>query len=114
VLSGGETTVTLRGNGSGGPNQEFATSAALELAGGDEKRGTERQITVAAVDTDGIDGATDAAGALVDETTVEDPDTARAALAENDVYPYLESRDALVLTGATGTNLNDLRVMVVD
>ncbi|WP_324665895.1 glycerate kinase type-2 family protein [Haloarcula sediminis] len=109
VLSGGETTVTLRGDGSGGPNQEFATSAALELAGGDEG-----QITVAAVDTDGIDGATDAAGALVDETTVEDPDAAREALAENDVYPYLESRGALLLTGPTGTNLNDLRVVVVD
>ncbi len=106
LLSGGETTVTLHGDGSGGPNQEFATSAALELA-------DERRITVAAVDTDGIDGATDAAGALVDGTTVEDPDAAREALAENDVYPYLESRGALVLTGPTGTNLNDLRVVVV-
>ncbi|ATW86993.1 hydroxypyruvate reductase [Halohasta litchfieldiae] len=112
VLSGGETTVTIRGNGSGGPNQEFATSAALELDDG--KEDGEGQIVVAAVDTDGIDGATDVAGALIDETTVEDPEAAREALAENDVYPYLESRDALVLTGATGTNLNDLRVMVVD
>lgn len=117
LLSGGETTVTIRGNGSGGPNQEFATSAALELCGGDEdgsESGAQGRITVAAVDTDGIDGATDVAGALVDETTVEDPDVAREALAENDVYPYLESREALVLTGPTGTNLNDLRVLVVD
>ncbi|MFD1641082.1 glycerate kinase type-2 family protein [Halohasta litorea] len=112
ILSGGETTVTIRGNGSGGPNQEFATSAALELNG--SKEDDEGRIVVAAVDTDGIDGATDAAGAVVDETTVEDPETARAALAENDVYPYLESRDGLVLTGPTGTNLNDLRVVVVD
>jgi len=136
VLSGGETTVTIRGDGTGGPNQEFVTSAALELGGGgvdtgsgDERgaepedesgaepgdeRGAEGRITVAAVDTDGIDGASDAAGALVDGTTVEAPEVVREALAENDVYPYLESRGALVLTGPTGTNLNDLRVLVVD
>ncbi|MBZ6495411.1 glycerate kinase type-2 family protein [Natrinema longum] len=106
ILSGGETTVTVRGDGAGGPNQEFATSAALALENGG-------RITVAAVDTDGIDGATDAAGALVDGATVADPDDARVALAENDVYPYLASRDALLLTGPTGTNLNDLRVLVV-
>ncbi|GAA0665478.1 glycerate kinase type-2 family protein [Natronoarchaeum mannanilyticum] len=128
VLSGGETTVTIRGDGTGGPNQEFATSAALELGGGGtdaeagddsgaeagDEVGAEGRITVAAVDTDGIDGASDAAGALVDGTTVEDPDAAREALAENDVYPFLESRGGLVLTGPTGTNLNDLRVLVVD
>ncbi|SER60450.1 glycerate kinase type-2 family protein [Natrinema salaciae] len=121
VLSGGETTVTIRGDGTGGPSQEFATSAALELASSSDERGERSgtepgsggEITVAAVDTDGIDGATDAAGALVDETTVEDPDAARDALAENDVYPYLASRDALISTGPTGTNLNDLRVLVV-
>ncbi|WP_137288718.1 glycerate kinase type-2 family protein [Natronorubrum halophilum] len=105
ILSGGETTVTVIGDGEGGPNQEFATSAALEL---------EDRITVAAVDTDGIDGATDAAGALVDATTVEDRETARAALATNDVYPYLDERDGLIVTGPSGTNLNDLRVLVVD
>ncbi|MFC6717771.1 glycerate kinase [Natrialbaceae archaeon GCM10025810] len=104
ILSGGETTVTVRGEGRGGPNQEFATSAALEVAGG---------ITVAAIDTDGIDGPTDAAGAIVDASTVDDAAAARAALAENDVEPYLAERDALVVTGPTGTNLNDLRVLVV-
>ena len=132
LLSGGETTVTVRGDGTGGPNQEFATSAALELeegggdedgsgdeeGGGDEGDGSDEtgssgEITVAAVDTDGIDGATDAAGALVDGTTVEDTTAARETLAENDVYPYLESRNGLILTGPTGTNLNDLRVLVV-
>ncbi|SDJ55662.1 glycerate kinase type-2 family protein [Natronorubrum texcoconense] len=105
LLSGGETTVTVTGDGSGGPNQEFATSAAIELTGG---------ITVAAVDTDGIDGATDAAGALVDETTVDERATARAALRHNDVSPYLAERGELIRTGATGTNLNDLRVVVVE
>ncbi|QCW04408.1 glycerate kinase [Natrinema pallidum] len=107
VLSGGETTVTVRGDGTGGPNQEFATSAALHLADGSE-------IAVAAVDTDGSDGATDAAGALVDGTTVADPDAAREALANNDAYPYLESRDGLLCTGPTGTNLNDLRVIGIE
>ncbi|WP_339103110.1 DUF4147 domain-containing protein [Haloterrigena salinisoli] len=104
ILSGGETTVTVRGDGTGGPNQEFATSAALDLEGG---------ITVAAVDTDGIDGATDVAGAIVDETTVDDAERARETLAANDVFPYLEERGELIRTGPTGTNLNDLRVLVV-
>ncbi|MFC6767991.1 MOFRL family protein, partial [Natrinema soli] len=80
---------------------------------GSEEGGRSGGITVAAVDTDGIDGATDVAGALVDETTVDDLDTAREALDENDVYPYLEARESLVFTGPTGTNLNDLRVLVV-
>jgi len=113
ILSGGETTVTVRGDGEGGPNQEFAVSAALELDGS-ASTGDEGGITVAAVDTDGIDGATDAAGALVDETTVDDAGAARDALAENDVYPYLDDRDALLVSGRTGTNLNDLRVLVVN
>ena len=110
LLSGGETTVTVRGDGEGGPNQEFAVSAAVELAAGV----ADGEVAVAAVDTDGIDGATDAAGALVDGATVEDPAAARDALAENDVYPYLDERDGLIVTGATGTNLNDLRVLVVE
>lgn len=113
LLSGGETTVTVHGDGTGGPNQEFATSAALDLRGDGPDAGVRGEIAVAAVDTDGIDGATDAAGALVDGATVTDPDAAREALADNDVYPYLDARDALVRTGATGTNLNDLRVLVV-
>jgi len=117
LLSGGETTVTIRGDGTGGPNQEFATSAALELAAGraDSGRDDDRnKISIAAIDTDGIDGVTDAAGALVDGTTVEDLDSAREALAENDVSPFLEARHALIRTGQTGTNLNDLRILVVE
>lgn len=104
ICSGGETTVTLRGDGTGGPNQEFALSAALELGSG---------MALAAVDTDGIDGATDAAGAVVNSETVSDPETARAALADNDAYPYLEGQEAIIETGATGTNVNDLRVLVI-
>ncbi|WP_323192004.1 DUF4147 domain-containing protein [Halostella sp. PRR32] len=113
ILSGGETTVTVRGDGEGGPNQEFAVSAALELDSVATAQ-SESGIAVAAVDTDGSDGATDAAGALVDEATVEDAASARAALAGNDAYPYLDARNALLVTGPTGTNLNDLRVLVVE
>jgi hydroxypyruvate reductase len=104
LLSGGETTVTVRGGGQGGRNQEFALSTAVELAA---------DAVVASVDTDGIDGPTDAAGALVDADTVDDPREAQAALADNDAYRYLDACDALVSTGQTGTNVNDLRVIVV-
>jgi hydroxypyruvate reductase len=104
ILAGGETTVDVRGDGSGGPNLEFALSAALELTG---------EFVLASVDTDGKDGGTDVAGALVDAETVDDAETARDALDRNDAATYLESRDALVRTGPTGTNVNDLRVLVV-
>lgn len=107
VLSGGETTVTVRGDGIGGPNQEFALRAALEVPDG---------AVLAAVDTDGRDGSTDAAGALVDSTTVDAGETpdARDALGANDAYPFLDERASLVRTGPTGTNVNDLRVLVVE
>jgi hydroxypyruvate reductase len=106
VLSGGETTVTLRGDGDGGPNQEFALGAALEL--------DDAGVVVASADTDGVDGDSDAAGAVVDAETVADDPAARDALARNDAYPFLAARDALIETGPTGTNLNDLRVLVVE
>ncbi|AEH36799.1 glycerate kinase type-2 family protein [Halopiger xanaduensis] len=106
LLSGGETTVTLCDTpGRGGPNQEFVLSGALEL----EADG----IVVASVDTDGIDGATDAAGAIANATTV--PDAAgRNALERNDALPVLDDADALLRTGPTGTNVNDLRAIVVE
>jgi len=109
VVSGGETTVSVAGDGTGGPNQEFALSAAVELSRGDSATPT---TVVAAVDTDGIDGVSDAAGAIVDNDTT----TAAAghrALAENDATSLLADTDALVHTGPTGTNVNDLRVIVV-
>jgi hydroxypyruvate reductase len=102
LLSGGETTVTVDGGGTGGPNLEFAVGAGVGLPDG---------VVLAAVDTDGRDGATDAAGAIVDD--IEDETAARAALADNDSYRFLDERDALLRTGATGTNVNDLRVVVV-
>lgn len=105
LLSGGETTVTVRGTGYGGPNQEFALQAALAQSGG---------ITITSVDTDGFDGSTDAAGGLTDGTTIDDEGMAVKALYENDAYSYLEERNALVFTGSTETNVNDLRVLVVE
>ncbi len=106
LLAGGECTVTVRGDGEGGPSQEFCVSAALEL---DDER-----ITVAAVDSDGIDGATDVAGAIVDTDTITDHTAGAQALRENDVYPLLAEAGAHLHSGATGTNVNDLRIVVVD
>jgi glycerate 2-kinase len=105
VLTGGETTVTIEGDGHGGPNQELALSGSLELS--------DRDIVVASVDTDGIDGASDAAGAIVDSETAVPSDEARSALANNDVYPLLDSAETLIHTGPTGTNVNDIQVVVV-
>ena len=110
VISGGEATVTVRGDGVGGPNQEFALALAVELDG------IEGWAALAA-DTDGNDGPTDAAGGLVDGATADavrsggtDPEE---ALANNDAYAALETGGALLVTGPTGTNVNDLRVALV-
>ncbi len=107
VIYGGETTVTVRGPGKGGRNQELALAAALSLAG-------EERTAVFALATDGTDGPTDAAGGLVDGTTVAratGADAARA-LAENDSYGFLERTGDLVITGPTGTNVNDLYMAI--
>ncbi|MFC7203538.1 glycerate kinase [Haloferax namakaokahaiae] len=104
VLSGGECTVTVRRDGMGGPNLEFCLSAAMDLPDG---------AVVASIDSDGKDGGTDIAGALVDSSSVERR-AAQAALAENDALPILREAGALIDTGPTGTNVNDLRVVVLD
>ena len=110
IITGGEATVVVRGEGTGGPNQEFALALAVEL------EGIEGWAALA-VDTDGADGSTDAAGGLVTGETAAtireggvDP---AEALDENDSYNALEAGGALVSTGATGTNVNDLRVVLV-
>jgi len=105
VLSGGEATATVRGDGVGGPNAEFALAAAIELPA---------SSTLACIDTDGRDGSSEFAGAVVDGDTVDDVRAARGALANSDAYGYLGDRDAVVSTGPTGTNVNDLRVLVVE
>ncbi|AWB28693.1 glycerate kinase type-2 family protein [Halococcoides cellulosivorans] len=106
LLSGGETTVDVTGAGRGGPNTTFATAAALAAADGP-------RMAVASVDTDGQDGSAGAAGGVVTETTVDDPDWARAALRDDDTASYLRERGVLLDSGRTGTNVNDLRAVVV-
>ena len=105
LLAGGETTVTLRRGGRGGRNQELALSAALSLDGAG-------QTLLAAFASDGIDGPTHAAGAWVDGSAIERARAcgldARQALEAHDTYPFLDQIGALLLTGPTGTNLNDL------
>ncbi len=105
LIAGGETTVTVRGGGRGGRCQEFALAAALELTPDD-------RLVVLAAGTDGTDGPTDAAGAVVDATTVARGETAgraaRAALADNDAYTFLAGAGDLVVTGPTNTNLLDV------
>ncbi|WP_144799782.1 glycerate kinase type-2 family protein [Halorubrum depositum] len=115
LLSGGETTVTLGdADGTGGPNAEFAASAGLALAEGPlGGNGGSSRIVVASADTDGIDGPTDAAGGIADATTL-DPDVARDALDRHDAYPLLDEAGALLRTGPTGTNVNDLRAIVIE
>lgn len=106
LVSGGETTVTLADDhGRGGPNQEFVLSGAIEI----DSDG----IVVASVDTDGVDGGTDAAGAIAASSDVPRSE-GRTALANNDAFPVLEAADSIVSTGPTGTNVNDLRVLVVE
>ncbi|MFN8059361.1 MAG: DUF4147 domain-containing protein [Vicinamibacterales bacterium] len=112
VLSSGETTVTVTGSGRGGRNQEFALSLVDAFA--DESR----VVALASVGTDGVDGPTDAAGAVVDVKTRERARTAGLAepdafLAANDAYAYFERTGDLLLTGPTGTNVADLQVFLL-
>jgi len=104
VISGGEATVEVRGDGAGGPNLEFVLSAATQIDLG--------EVIIAAIDTDGIDGVSGVAGAIADPSTVP-PERAREALASNDTLAAFEGADAIIETGPTGTNVNDLRVIVV-
>ncbi|MBV9769279.1 MAG: glycerate kinase [Bryobacterales bacterium] len=110
VISGGETTVTVRGSGLGGRNQEFALAAALEIAG-------LRDVAILSGGTDGTDGPTDAAGAVVDGTTLERAQVlglnASEFLANNDSYHFFEAIGDLIQTGPTGTNVADLHVILV-
>ena len=110
VIAGGETTVTIRGTGKGGRNQELALAAALALEGWE---GT----TVVTLATDGTDGPTDAAGAIVDGTTVARAQavglSAAEALAGNDSYTFFDRLGDLIRTGPTNTNVNDLLLILV-
>ncbi|MDY6825455.1 MAG: glycerate kinase [Thermodesulfobacteriota bacterium] len=111
ILSGGETTVTLGGHGKGGRNQHFCLAAAGEIAGMEN-------IVILSGGTDGTDGPTDAAGAVVHGKTAEialskglDP---RHYLKENDSYTFFQTLGDLLVTGPTNTNVMDIRIMLVD
>lgn len=110
LLSGGETTVTIRGDGRGGPNAEFLLALAIDLGG-------HPRIHALAADTDGIDGSEDNAGAIADPTTLVravaagvDPP---ACLGANDSYAFFAAIGDLLVTGPTRTNVNDFRAVLV-
>ncbi|MCW1969201.1 MAG: DUF4147 domain-containing protein [Anaerolineae bacterium] len=108
LIFGGETTVTIRGTGKGGRNQELALAAALALA--DDTTG--RELTVLALGTDGTDGPTDAAGAIATHNTLARAQAlgldAHRSLAQNDSYHFFKPLNDLIMTGPTGTNTADV------
>jgi hydroxypyruvate reductase len=110
LISGGETTVTLRGGGLGGRNQEFVLAAAIELSGSPG-------MVVLSGGTDGTDGPTDAAGAVADGSTVAVAAAkglnAQRYLDENDSYHFFEATGDLLITGPTRTNVMDVRLVLV-
>ena len=110
LLSGGECTVTRRGDGSGGPNAEYALAAAIALDG-------HRRVHVLAGDTDGVDGAAEVAGAHAGPDTLQRARAAGAdpadALARNDAHAFFERAGGGIVTGPTLTNVNDFRAMLI-
>jgi len=105
VIAGGETTVTIHGNGAGGRNQEFTLAAAIDIAG-------LKNVVVLSAGTDGADGPTDAAGAIADGTSIARQD-AIGMLANNDSYHFFEPLGDLIKTGPTGTNVADIQIILV-
>jgi glycerate 2-kinase len=110
ILSGGETTVTMKGSGKGGRNQEFALAAAIDIA-------QEKEILILSGGTDGTDGPTDAAGAYADTDTLKRASVLQmdplSFLNNNDSYHFFEKTKDLFITGPTNTNVMDVRVMLV-
>jgi len=110
VISGGETTVTIRGKGIGGRNQEFCLASAIEIADLPYK------VVILSGGTDGNDGPTDAAGGIVDPLTIsvgkEKGMDARRYLENNDSYTFLKNTGALLVTGPTKTNVMDIHIML--
>ena len=115
LVLGGETTVTIRGQGSGGRNQELALAAAIALDS--YPLPEDVQVAVVSLGTDGTDGPTDAAGGVAWPDTVARGRAlgldARAVLADNDSYHYLSVLGDLIVTGPTNTNVNDLVLAMV-
>ena len=110
IVAGGETTVTVRGKGAGGRNQELALSAAIKIS-------SIEGCVIASLSTDGVDGTTDAAGAIVDYCTLQRAKELGLApeefLEKNDSHRFFSKLSDLILTGPTGTNVNDVSVIVV-
>ena len=110
IISGGETTVTIEGKGQGGRNQEFVLAAAIDIDGIDK-------VVVLSGGTDGIDGPTDAAGAIADGTTITRAEAmgvnAYDYLCENNSYNFFKPLGDLLITGPTNTNVMDLRIVLV-
>ena len=111
LLSGGETTVTVKGNGRGGRNAEFALALCVALEG-------VPNVHCLSADTDGIDGSEDNAGVLVTPDTLSQAKRqgldAKVFLANNDGYSFFDQLDSLVVTGPTMTNVNDFRAILID
>ncbi len=107
IISGGETTVTIRGKGKGGRNQELVLGALQNIVPG---------MTIISVDTDGIDGASDACGAIADDSTIERAEkmglSVTDSLKENASYDFFNRLGDLIFTGPTGTNVSDLRLIL--
>jgi glycerate 2-kinase len=105
VISGGETTVTISGEGKGGRNQEFVLAAAIDIAG-------MKNVCILSAGTDGTDGPTDAAGAICDGETMGRGPDGLEYLARNDSYHFFERLGDLIKTGPTGTNVMDVRIVL--
>ena len=110
VIAGGETTVTVRGDGKGGRNQELALAGAIQLSGWGE-------VVLFSGGTDGTDGPTDAAGAVADSETISRSEQAGLSaigfLKNNDAYHFFKPLGDLVMTGPTGTNVADVAFVMV-
>ena len=111
IITGGETTVTIRGRGKGGRNQEFCLAAAIEIKDMPER------VVILSGGTDGNDGPTDAAGGIVDPETIKRAEqnglNALDFLQNNDAYHFLQSTGDLLITGPTKTNVMDVHIIVV-
>jgi len=110
IISGGETTVTVKGNGLGGRNMELALSFAQEISG-------IQNVSMLSAGTDGGDGPTDAAGAIVDGNTIRKAEDmglkAEDYFANNDTYNFFKKTDELFITGPTGTNVMDIQIIII-
>ncbi len=110
IVAGGETTVTVVGKGKGGRNQEIALAASLKIRG-------LQGVAIASLSTDGVDGPTDAAGAISDGKTIARAEVlglgAEEFLADNNSYNFFSQLGDLIITGPTGTNVNDVSVIIV-